>query len=350
VSERPEAEDGSDHELAAHDATPWIGVHVMTEFVFCPRAGLIAFEERCVDPGEELGRAPRLDYLPDFEVGMIEAALQKTWSRLWSLLTWTSPVVLIVAVAGFLFDWRFWLILVPLGVWFVRKLSVHLSDIVKLSGRLRAARKAAPKEPDPDSTEPQPVNWWSLLKSGFTPVEYEDPHENPDWNLAGKPWRVLHKGSLRIPIFRKRAGKAVLYTQHFARMAAYCRLIETVEGGSAPYGVVLFGDGYVGVTIPSTEENRELFREALLDARRLVEATQTEGLTVDAPRRATLCHECHVGRPRAYRKGITDTMLDGERFPAYGTRGEDGRYYHSRCGDRFRWLPPHDRARRKRLC
>ena len=70
----------SDADMAAQDATPWIGVHVLTEFIFCPRAGLIAFEQQRIDPGEEIDGAPRLDYLPDFEIELIEAALQKTWS------------------------------------------------------------------------------------------------------------------------------------------------------------------------------------------------------------------------------------------------------------------------------
>ena len=30
--------------LDAKPNDPWLGVHVLTEFIFCPRAGLIAFE------------------------------------------------------------------------------------------------------------------------------------------------------------------------------------------------------------------------------------------------------------------------------------------------------------------
>ena len=79
----------SDGDMAAQDTTPWIGVHVLTEFIFCPRAGVIAFEQKRIDSGEEIDGAPRLDYLPDFEIELIEAALQKTWSGIWALLTWT---------------------------------------------------------------------------------------------------------------------------------------------------------------------------------------------------------------------------------------------------------------------
>ena len=336
--------------MAAQDTTPWIGVHVLTEFVFCPRAGVIAFEQRRIDTGEEIDGSPRLDYLPDFEIELIEVALQKTWSGIWALLTWTPPVVLITGIAGFLLDWRLWLILVAFGVWLFRRLFVHLRDVLKLSARLRAARAATPKEPDPDSTESQPVNWWSLLKCGFTPVEYQDPHEDASWHLAGKPWRVLHKGAHRIPVFRKRWGKAEVYPQNVARMAAYCHVIEKAEGSSAPYGIILFGNGYDGVTIPNSAGNQESFRQALTRARRLVEAVQTEGLMPDLPVRSTVCHACRLGLPRVYRKGITDTELDGRQLPAYRTRGEDRRVYHSICGDRFRWVPPHDVAAARGLC
>lgn len=339
-----------DGELVAHDRTPWIGVHVLTEFIFCPRAGLIAFEEKRADPGEDLDRAPRLDYLPDFEVQLIEAALQKTWNGIWNLLTWTSPAVLLVWAAGLLVDRRLWLIFVPLGVWLFPHLARKFGNVLELSRRLRAARKAAPREPDPESTEVQAVNWWSVLKCDFTPVEYEDPHEDAAWNFAGKPWRVLHKGSLRIPVFRKRLGKEQLYPQHFARMAAYCHLIETAEGGTAPYGIVLFGNGYEGLTIPNTQENRWAFQKALLSTRRLIEAAQTERHVPDVPRQGRVCHKCDRGWPRVYRKGVTDSVLDECLLPAFCTRGKDLRRYHSTCGDRFRWVPAHDRAKEKGLC
>ena len=95
---------GIERQLAADNGTPWVGVHVLTEFMFCPRAGVIAFEEQRDDPGEDLDRAPRLDYLPDFEVRLIEAALQKTCAGFWNLLTWTLPAVLVVWVVGLFVD------------------------------------------------------------------------------------------------------------------------------------------------------------------------------------------------------------------------------------------------------
>jgi hypothetical protein len=263
--------------MAAEESTPWIGVHVLTECIFCPRAGLIAFEQKQIDSGQDIDGAPRLDYLPDFGIEEIEAALQKTWSQIWALATWASPVALMAWIAMRVVGWWMWLIFLPWAVWFVRKLLLLFRDVVKLSASLRAAQAAATKEPDPDATRSEPVNWWSLLKSGFTPVEYEDPHEDMSWHLAGKPWRVLHKGSQRIPVFRKRSGKAEVYLQHIVRLTAYCHVVEKAEGNSAPYGVILFRDGYDGVTIPNSAENRELLCRELAEARRLLEAVQRRG-------------------------------------------------------------------------
>ena len=47
-----------------------------------------------------------------------------------------SPVVLITGIAGVLFDWRIWLILIPLGVWLLRTLFFRLRDVLKLSATL----------------------------------------------------------------------------------------------------------------------------------------------------------------------------------------------------------------------
>ena len=202
---------------------------------------------------------PRLDYLPDFEVSIIEEALQKTWNKIWAAVTWTLPVVMVVGLATYLGDWRLRLVLLvgsawALG-WLVRWLIERLRDVAELSRRLKAARDATPAAPDPQSTQMQPVNWWGLRKSGFDSLEYEDPHEDVDWRVAGGPWRVLQDGPRLIPVFRKRRGKPQVNPQQVARMAAYCHLMEVAEKAESPYAVVLFGDGLRGSH--RTEHQRE---------------------------------------------------------------------------------------------
>ena len=336
------------NQLATDNAASWINAHVLAESMYCPRAGMMAFEHKQADRGQELDRSPRLDYLPDFSVEMIEAGLNRASNAVWRSLTWTPPVVLIAIIAGRLDGRPWWLILIPAALFGGRWLYRKLCEVVELSRRLRAAHAALPEEPNPDSTQMQPVNWWSLLKAGFSSVEYEDSHEDPDRHFSGRPWRVLHKGSLRVPVFRKRSGKHEVRRQHVVRMAAYCHLLETCEGGQSPYGIVLFGDGYEGLTVPCSGENREAFAQSLDNARTLIEAVRSGGLMPDTPPGNTCC-ACPLGRPRVHRPGMTDTHLNGKQVAPFRTRGADQRLYHSPCGDRFDWVPPHESALEKGL-
>ena len=330
------------------DSTPWLGVHVLTEFIFCPRAGLIAFEAQHDDPGQDELFGPSLDYLPDYAAAIIEEALQQTWRKIWRLLICAPPAVVFLAGIGWLFGW--WLTVmgvafaVPLLKWLWRQCRV----VAILGRRLKLARRTVPCEPDPGLKKIESVNWWALLNAGFTAVDYEDPYQDEDWKLAGKPWRVLHKGSLRIPVFRKRRGKPELYPQHFVRMAAYCRLIAMCEGTEPPYAVVLFGDGYNGVAVPNDPGVHEALESRLDETRRLIQAVQSENLQ-PAPPNKSICHQCHLGCPRVHRSGHTDTVFSGSVIEPYRTRANDNRIYHSICGDRFRWVPPHDRAAEKEL-
>ncbi len=41
-------------ELNAEPGEPWIGVHTLSEFAFCPRAGICSHDEASGDDGEEL--------------------------------------------------------------------------------------------------------------------------------------------------------------------------------------------------------------------------------------------------------------------------------------------------------
>ena len=122
-------------EMMAQDNTPWVRVHELTEFMFCQRAGVIAREESKPDSGDELERAPRLDYLHDYEIELIERDLQKTWNRIWQVLTWASPVVLAIFILSVALDGRWALVLIPLGVWLLRWLRRRVQDILELTRR-----------------------------------------------------------------------------------------------------------------------------------------------------------------------------------------------------------------------
>ena len=106
---------------------------------------------------------------------------------------------------------------------------------------------------------------------------------------------------------------------------------------------------YEGVTVPNTSANRQAFYEGLRRVRRFITAVESERLIPDIPRDESICRGCHRGFPRVYRKGETDTELAGRKLPPYLTKGDDQRLYHGTCGDRFGWVPDHERAREKGL-
>ncbi len=296
-----------------------------------------------------LAAAPRLDFLPDFSVREIQDALQRTWSRIWrglslGLVAGTTLTMVAIRVDSILAVCGVVITLRPSARWF----RSRICDVTTLQRRLRNAIEAQPDEPDRNLMSIQPVNWWSLRKAGFSVIRPEDASCDSEIKLAGRPWRLLQKDSLRIPVFRKRHGNAALYPQHFVRMAAYCHLIEASEGAESPYGIVLFEDGCDGMTVPYSTENRRAFHEALLRARLTIKTLGAEGREPDRPP-STVCRECPVGRPLCHVKGRTETVLNNATVKPYVTRGHDRRLYHSPCGDRFVWVPPYERARRKKL-
>lgn len=333
-----------DESLAESNAAPWMGIHVLSEFVFCPRAGVLSFEMGYGDTGEEQDHVPPLDYLPDFELELIEERLQQEWQEVTKLIGFGFAVGLVLIGATLFVHLLVGILLFAGCGGLTTELVRRGRVILELARRRDLALRAKPHLPDADDEHLQAVNWWALLKAGFCPVEYAGPHRDNDWRLLGRPWRVLEMESLRIPVFRKVWGAAELYPQHFVRMAAYCRVIEQAEGGRSPYGIVLFGQGHDGCTVPNIDAHRERLQEALATARRLIEAVRKDEQAVEPPSSLSVCSGCRLGLPREYVRGATEITANGRMLPVKCTKGADKKNYHSPCGDRFNWVPPHELA------
>jgi len=329
-------------DLIARTDDPRVGVHTLTEFIYCPRAGLVSFEQQQEDRGEE-GPAIYLDYLPQYDLIRMAA----TWDQLFRrLLLGAGTMVLLMFV--FMLENSF-LFLVLLGeivlIFWVFRLC---RDLWKLGNRIRRAEQTQAWQPDPNSTEEQTVNWWQLLNSGFESKHYIDPLLDPLWSLSGNPWRVLAYQGLRIPVFRYHQYTGKIYPQHRARMAAYCQLIERTTGMESPYGIILFGNTFQGVSIPNSPPNQQLFQQALIAFRTMLRKLKTDRL-VPGPPPPTLCLRCPVGKPIVFRKGHTETYQLQKPLPVTKAKGRGPLLYHSPCGDRFKWLPPHEIAIAKKL-
>jgi hypothetical protein len=333
----------------ARPEDPEIGVHVLTEFVFCPRAGLCIYEENLDDTGEELFVQANLDYMPRYDLHQIEDALRRIWGKMWAI---ALAGLAVVALSGLLA----WLV-EPEAIWlgFVGmagaawKIKPLFKDAMRLAWRQRQCLTAKAREPDRDSMEIQKVNWWELLHAGFRSIAYKDNLPDHTWKLRGRPKRVLLRGSDRIPVFFMRHGEARIYPQHKVRMAAYCHLLRECEVAQSPYGIVIFPESYEGVAIPNSPGTRKLFHDALVTARGVVLKSREPGGDPEPPTNPRLCARCHVGKPRMHRPGETEHRSRGQILAARCAQGVDGRDYHSHCGDRFGWIPPHEKAREKQL-
>ena len=328
--------------MMASGQDPFVGVHALTEFIYCPRAGILAFElEREQGPEEQAN----LSSLPRWSLVRIERRLQSLIRQL------ELFVAIAVAVSIFLVVYHHNMpAIVGCGLALVAIASGVMRCVrgVKvLYRRRRQALQAEAHEPTVDHVEPQSVNWWSLLKAGFESIAYKDALRDEQWKLLGRPWRVLRKGSLRIPVFVTR-DCPTLRRQHFTRMAAYCHLLTRCEGADSPYGVVIERDTYRGWTVPYTPASRKAFHDGLVTARTTIRQARM-GVEPVSPVNRSVCRGCPLGKPYVHRRGKTETNQRWQPIRVNGRRGVDGRLYHSLCGDRFGWTPPHEKAFRKGL-
>ena len=325
----------------------WIKVRTLGEFVFCPRAGILAAEK---EPAEdEADDDPiRLDFLPEYSLPVIEEQLALHLRALGSWGGRVAGLLIAMAVAWFVG----WTLAVVIGavvlLWLGRRLGQEIRSVLTLADSRRQAIAAEAKEPPENATNQTAVNWWELLKAGFDSIRLQESLRDEQSKLAGRPWRVLRKGSLRIPVIKigedfYEGGRYWIYPQHEIRLAAYAHLLAACEGGEVPYGIVLFGSTYEGVAIPITAQLNEQF----LVKRAEFDRTFAAAKKADPPDEpdAGCCSGCIHGKPEKANADLVQIQTE----KVHGRTGRDGQLYHSECGDRFEWIPPHAQAKKKGL-
>lgn len=322
-----------------------LGVHVLAQFEFCERAALLTWESESDDSGEESQAPHRLDYLPDYEEALIRERLESLMIRFWAFF-----VLLITGlVAGLLVFSRFgWgagmvacCVVGPLLFWWLGVVS----DVAILRSRLNAARRSSAREPNDQNPIEEVFNWWELRKAGFQVDRPPEPMRHSGRSLIGKPWRVLRKGDLRIPVFRKHRGERNVRDQHRIRIAAYCWLIEQCEGSRAPYGIVMCAGSYDVFVVPNSRANQSLFTRTLERALESFSRLRTGLACASTPSPAS-CRRCPFGAPRPIPSSTENkSRADTTPRPIHVSIGVGGREFHSECGDRFQWTPPHVDAR-----
>ncbi len=322
---------------------PDVGVHVLSEHVFCPRSAALTRETDDDQGEDEPPLGPKLPSFTDFSEHRFVEELQRLWTKFRLWMTLIAP-----AIALPLLMWRFVSPLAGLATslplfYFVAQLwdTVHMIFRVSREHGIMQAAEVTPVNLDSDLI--REIHWWSLRKLGFDCEKPVDTYRNAKEGLRGRPWRVLSKGDLRIPVIRQHRGDRTWRPKHVLRIAAYCRLIESCENAKAPFGVLLFGGSYECVIIPNSAATQSQLDRALHDVREFLRI-QLSGKFVSAAPTDNRCRGCHWGEPRKYVRHESETVVNGNTLVPLQTRGKDKQTYHSTCGDRFQWVPPHDLA------
>lgn len=326
--------DGKVHvsRMKARAGDPWLSVHAISEYTFCPRAGVIAYENKRADPDDE---PPAFDTLPRFEIQAVESEISNRWQGLFRWL-WAALVVAASSPVSVYLKQYWYLVLAAVAMVFITWQALSgLMVLQELYYRRRLLLESKSAEPDPFLEQMQPVNWFGLLNLGFQSQLVHDPLRDEVWNFEGKPWRLLIQGDLIVPVFHTRSSQESPREPQIAKCMAYCRLVSVVYERECPYGIVLFGDDYSGFAIPNSEVFRREFHNSLVDLRQLAQAA-SYGRDLDVDHRPHKCAGCHLGRTRQ--------ALPGDRLVRLGTpvsANVDHNGMHSDCGDRFEWWPPY---------
>ena len=340
-------------QLTRDNAAPQVGVHTMSEYIFCRRAGQLAMEKSDDDLGADFTPAPALGGIQWYEPDLIAAELERHADALKKIGVLFAVATALTACVAF-YDRALGAMLAGCGVlgvmttgrlWWWHEVLCYF----RCRRRLQQANKAATREPNWEFPSPQPVNWWQLLQAGFDSRKPEQSLHNPMINLKGRPWRILHRGDRHIPVIRIRVAEfdgtnltAVrLYEKHRARIAAYAHLVETCEQGQADWAIILYNNSDDGIAVPLGDRDWNAFRNGMQMTRREVSQLQDDPrYQAEAPKGRRKCAGCPFGRPR--RVGLEPTVLSGTVLAPFATSDSRGeRLFHSTCGDRFQDVPPH---------
>ena len=123
-----------------------ISVHELSQFVYCPRAGVLAYESETEDKGVE-GRPINLGYLPQYGLMNIEAYISRGAVILCILVSLGVIALIVASVAALVGDLRmFRFAQVFLGVLLAGCL-VDIAVLIVLLRRRRKALRTPPREP-----------------------------------------------------------------------------------------------------------------------------------------------------------------------------------------------------------
>ena len=328
-----------------------ISVHALGQYVFCRRSAILAIETG--DQSDVDESLPRLTYLPNFDREKIEEALSAKISQLGFFL-FHSLLLIGLMYIGVAKQSRLLFYPSLIGIFGLGVCALEtLMSIAILAARRRNATRAEAGEPEPDIRTTEPVNWWSMLNAGYEPIRHESPFQHPDLPLIGAPWRVLQRGSQRIPVIKAGgqklgSSKNRLYPKHEVRLVAYALLLEATNHIHVPYGLVFPVDSPHGLAFPITDELRSRARKMLRDLERTLADSQQRGTHPEIPGKVGRCANCDLGRPEKITESeIRNARKANEKLVVL--THHSGNLFHCKCADRFGSAPPHRTTTRLNL-
>ena len=200
--------------------------------------------------------------------------------------------------------------------------------------------KLPPAEPHLASHQDENVNWWQLLAAGFE-ASIPPTYTLNQLGLAGRPWRVLRRGSTVVPVYRARQLNNIK-PQHRIRIAAYCLLIREAAVDDSPYGIVLGPTGYDGIAIKVDQQQMAYVKNARTALSQTFDKAR-RGHDPPSPTDDRKCRNCPLAEPipvASFSETHTDlrgsVVLPRAMYPA-----DRDTPYASFCGSRYRWVPHH---------
>jgi hypothetical protein len=342
---------------------PWLGIHTLSEFAFCSRAGICSFDNSGNDDGEELFDRPGFYHLPIFFKNELELQQEELHLSLYTAMGVGLAFVITSTIAGFMLHSIFYFTAMLSGTISLFALMTIRARIKEISTLLLKWKDGKSVIPGMELTEPTAVYWPNFFVAEYECDPPQDVMEDGDWRLCGKPWRILHRGKLVIPVFLRNVTdmrrdtsddpkNPRLRNQHFVRIAAYCHLLELSRGLHVPFGVILTRGELTGMAVPNSQETRERLGFMLEEARGTMQDLANKPHEYPM-KEESKCFGCPHGRPIPHqekfisrntgerdKRSELDAHTSSTRLKE-GNRQQSPRRYHSHCGDRFRWLPPH---------
>ena len=341
-----------------------IGVHTLSEFVFCPRAGIISHEQKKDDSGVDTGFVD-LSYSPNYDIGMLIEERRKIVKRVenftFGLLGGTIATLVFGMSPKPFLGFLCLLVLIPAAIFLAPKLYADLKRYRQIKKQLATFESQEKQTPDLKTCGTEIIPWYALLKS----CDVEKCHDllrDEELGIQGTPWKLLHRGDVTLPVFFCKRPDAAddtaedptlwLKPQHFVRMRAYCHLVEKNTGRHSSCGIIVFAGTLNAVAIKFWQDevaDRQMHEALFIARQNLAEFEQHEKVGVPA---MNTCIRCHLGRPKLYRLEAGTARRDGKSVrPTLHKIVVKGKAqtFHSVCGDFFKWAPPHETAKELNL-